>query len=94
MTKSTFLEGFREEGRAEGFKDGYKKGIIDGYEEGILRGLRMGVLAILEGRFSEPIPLNLIAYIKQVEHESRLSYFIKLAVKLESLEAFQSAIGE
>ena len=46
------------------------------------------------GRFSEPIPLNLIAYIKHVEHESRLSYFVKLAVKLESLEAFQSAIGE
>ena len=81
VTKSMFLEGFRQEGR------------VEGRVEGEVKGLRSAVVLALEGRFGEPIPANVIASVNSLEDVNRLKALVKKAPAAVSLEAFQSAIA-
>ena len=66
VTKSMFLEGFREEGRIEGFKVGYRKAII----------------YLLECHLGEPIPADVLALLERVQDKTQLSALVEQAVRM------------
>ena len=72
---------------------GLEKGRQEGRQEGQVRNQQESVLAVLETRFGE-VPYPLRETVTAVDDLPRLKQWLRLAIQLPSLRAFQTHLHE
>ena len=72
---------------------GLEKGRQEGRQEGQVRNQQESVLAVLETRFGE-VPYPLREAVTAVDDLARLKQWLRLAIQLPSLRAFQTRVHE
>ncbi|MBF0497825.1 MAG: hypothetical protein HQK58_14830 [Deltaproteobacteria bacterium] len=97
MLESPAYKMFEKDAFKRGLKQGLEKGIKEGEEkgkrEGVIRTSRENLLEILRERF-EKIPRKMLQSLNTVKDPNLLKSFVKLAVKVESLNQFKQHLEE
>ncbi|HRI12225.1 MAG TPA: Yae1 family protein [Verrucomicrobiota bacterium] len=82
-----------QKGRQEGLQEGRQEGIQKGLLVGRVEAAREDIQEALLARFG-PLPAELIQAIEAVSERAQLRRWLRLAVTVPSLEAFQGAMSE
>jgi len=72
---------------------GLEKGLEKGQQLGQIRNQQESVLAVLETRFGE-VPYPLREAVTAMDDLARLKQWLRLAIQLPNLEAFQTRLHE
>ena len=74
-------------------KEGFEEGIQQGIQQGLLMEARENLLEILEERF-DIVPKSMVQKIKQIDSREVLKSLLKLAMRVNSLEEFETKLNK
>jgi hypothetical protein len=92
-----FLEAYHSEGKMAYLttpeRYALRRGMEQGIQQGLQAGIRRSILRILRERFGD-VPAVLEERLEQVQSEEALQELCGLAVRAESLSAFEQALEQ
>jgi len=74
-------------------KEGFEQGIQQGIQQGLLMEAQENLLEILDERF-EIVPKSMVQKIKQIDSREVLKSLLKLAMRVNSLEEFETKLNK
>jgi hypothetical protein len=87
------IEAFEQSKHMKYITNMERRGLEKGLEQGLEQGQQESVLAVLETRFGD-VPYDLREAVTAMDDLARLKQWLRLAIQLPSLEAFQARLHE